>query len=86
MQLHIELCCLAQGRLYTAYLGDLAAYMEVYEAKRVVQSFGIKDGESLQQFAGGESKLRGVAPTLLPLAASARCQFDADAEVWLYGQ
>ena len=86
MQLHIELCCLAQGRLYTAYLSDLAAYMEVNEAKRVVQSFGIKNRKSLQQFAGGKSKLRGIAPTLLPLAASARCQFDADAEVWLYAE
>ena len=83
MQLHIELCSLAQSRLNVPYLGYLTAYVEVYEPQRVVQVLLVENRESLEQLARRESELARVTSAVLPFARSARGEFYPYAKVRL---
>ena len=83
MQLYIELRSLLEGSLYAAYLGDLAADVEMYQLEAVFHAFLLQHFERLEQFRTGESKLAGVATALFPFAASRRGQFDSDTQVGL---
>ena len=47
VELHIELCRLAEGCLDAAYLGNLTADMEVYESQTVVHPLFVEDVECL---------------------------------------
>ena len=86
VELDIELRGLPQGGLYAAYLGDLAADVEVDEFQAVFQSAGFELVEGFEQFAGRQSELAGVAPAFLPFAASRGSQFDAYADVGAHVQ
>ena len=82
VQLDVELCSLAQGRLYASYLGDLTADVEMNEPQAVVQTFLVEYLQGREQFAGGQTELAGVTSAVLPLARPARSQFDSYAQVW----
>ena len=86
MQLHVELCCLAQCRLYASYLGYLAAYVEVDEPERVVQALLVEYLQGFEQLRACQPELRGVASALFPLAAAARSQLNAYAQVGFHVQ
>ena len=86
VELNVELCGLAQGGADAAYLGDLAADMEVEELEAVAQSHLVEHLQGHQQLGAVESELRGVAAALAPLAAAVACQLDADAQVGAHAQ
>ena len=86
VQLDVELRGLAQGGLYAANLRDLRADVEVDEAQTVAHALLIEQLEGFEQLGTGQSELRGVAAALFPLAATARCQLDAYADVRAYTQ
>ena len=80
-QLHIELGRLAQGILDAANHGHLAADVEMDELEAVdhVVLFEIVEGG--EEFAGVESELASVSPTLFPFTAAAAGELDAYAYV-----
>ena len=80
-QLYVELRGLAQGILDAAYLGNLAADVEVDELEAVHQVVLSEEVEGLEELGGVEPELADVAAALLPLAAACRRELDADAEV-----
>ena len=81
MQLHIELRCLSESRLYAAYLRYLRAYVEVYEPQAVAHVLLVEHLQRFEQLSAGESELRCVAAALLPLARARGGQLDANAYV-----
>ena len=81
VQLNIELRCFAQGGFYVAYLGYLAAYVEMYEAQAVAYVVLVEQFQRLEQFARCEAKLACIAAALFPFAAAFRRQFYAYAYV-----
>jgi hypothetical protein len=83
-KLHVELCRLAQRRLYAPYLGDLTADVEVDELQAVLHIDFLQNVQSLQQFTRIEAELAGVAAALLPFACARRGELDADADVGPY--
>ena len=80
-QLDIELRGLAQGILDAAYLGDLAADVEVDELEAVAQFVLAQVVDGTEQFARVKTKLAAVAATLFPLAAATAGKLDAEADV-----
>ena len=86
MELHVVLCCLAQGCADAAYLVDLAADVEVYEPQAVAQSELVEHLQGHEELGGVEAELRCVASALAPFAAAARCELDADAQVGVYAE
>ena len=81
VQLNIELRSLAQGCLNTTNLRNLASDMEMNQAQAVAHILLIQQFQSFQQLSTGQAELRGIAPTLFPLACAGRSQLDADADV-----
>ena len=81
MQLHIELRRFTQSRLNTAYLGHLAADVEMDQLQAICQIFLFKEIKCFQQFAGRQAELAGIAPALFPFATAGRGQLDADADI-----
>ncbi len=80
-ELHIELRGLAQGVLDAAYLGHLAAYVEVYELEASCHVVRLHEVERLKELTRVEAKLAAVAAALFPLAAAAARELDAYAYV-----
>ena len=75
VQLHIELRSLAQCGLYVAYLGYLAAYVEVNEAQAILYVIFFENFECFEQFARCEAELARIAAALFPFAATLRGKF-----------
>ena len=86
MKLHKELRRLAQGVLDTAYLGNLAADVEVNQLEAILQLLAFQEVECFEQFATGQAELAGVSAALFPLAAAARGQLDTNADVGAHTQ
>ena len=84
MKLHVILCCLAKGGADATYLVDLATDVEMDEAQAVAQPQLVELLQRHQELRRVQSKLRGVAATLAPLAAAVACQLDADAQVGVH--
>ena len=85
-QVHVILCCLVEGGLDAAYLGNLRSDVEVNEVQAVVQPLLVERLQRLEQLRRSESELGGIAAALGPFSRPAGCQFDADAEVRLHIQ
>ena len=81
MQLDIELRRFAQSCFYTAYLGHLAANMEMDQLQAIRQVFLFQKVERLQQLARRQAELAGISSALFPFAATGRGQLDADADI-----
>ncbi len=60
-ELHIELRSLAQSVLYVAYLGNLAAYMEMNQTQALLHLVAFQEVKGLKKLAGIETELRLVA-------------------------
>ena len=84
VQLHVELCRLTQGGLDAAYLGDLAADVEVYQPEAFGEVVCLEHLQRFQQLAGVEAELAAVAARLLPLAAATAGQLHPYADVGLH--
>ena len=83
-QLHIELTCFAQGILYAAYLGNLAANVEMDKLEAVLHLGLLHIVESLEQFARIEAKLALVATRFFPFSAAGTRQLDSDSHIRAY--
>ena len=81
MQLHIELRCLTQSCLDTAYFSHLAAYMKMNQFQTVLHVFLFQKIKRLQQFTGCQAKLTGISSAIFPFTTSRRSQLDADTYV-----
>ena len=86
VELHVELCRLAQGGGDAAYLGDLRTDVEVNELQAVVHAHLVEHFQSFEQFGGVEAELGGVAAAFLPLARAGGGQLDADAQVGTHAE
>ena len=86
VELHIVLCCLAEGGADAANFVYLASDVEVDEAQAVAQPQLVKHLQGHQQLGAVEPELRGIAAALAPLAAAVAGQLDADAEVGMHAQ
>ena len=84
VEVDVELSRLTQRGLYTSYLGNLAANVEVDKTKAVVQALLIKDAQGVEELRTGKSELRRIASALGPFARTARCELDAYAQVRLH--
>ena len=80
-QLNVELHCFAQGVLYAAYFGDLAANVEMNEFERRHEAVFFEEGERVEQFRGIKTEFAHVASGFLPFAAAWRGEFDADSDI-----
>ena len=86
VELHVELCRLAQGGGDAAYFGDLRTDVEVDELEAVVHAHLVEHLQCFEQFRGVEAELGGVAAALLPLARAGGGQLDADAQVGAHAE
>lgn len=69
-QLHVELHSLAQCGLDAAYLGDLAADVEVDEPQAVHHFVAFEEIEGFEELAGVQPEFRLVASAFLPLSGA----------------
>ena len=81
MQLHIELRCLTQSCLDTAYFSHLAAYMKMNQFQTVLHVFLFQKIKRFQQFTGCQAKLTGISSAIFPFTTSRRSQLNADTYV-----
>ena len=81
MELLIELRRLAQGVLDAAYLGNLAADVEMNQFQAVHHILLLEEVKGFEQFARCQAELAGVTTTLFPLATATRSQLDTDTNV-----
>ena len=79
VELHEKLRGLSQRRLDAAYLGDLAADVEVDELEAVLHAAPLEHLGGLEELAGVEAELAGVAAALFPFAGARGGELDADA-------
>ena len=86
MELYVKLCRLAEGCADAAYLGNLAADMEMNQFQAVAQAHLIEQLQGHEQFGGVEAELAGIAAALAPFSCAAAGQFDADAQVGAHTQ
>jgi len=86
VELDVVLCGLAQGCGDAAYLGDLAADVEVEEVEAVAELHLVEHVEGHEEFGGVKSELGGVAAAFAPLAAAVGGELDAYAEVGAYAE
>ena len=68
VELHVELCGLAQCGGDTAYLGYLAADVEVEQLEAVAQAHLVEELQGHEELGAVETELAGVAAALDPLA------------------
>ena len=80
-ELHIELCCFAQGILDAANHRHLAADVEVDELQAVHHVVLFEVVQCSEQFARVQPELAAVAAALFPLAAARTGELDADADI-----
>lgn len=66
MELDVKLRSFAQGGLYAAYLGNLAADVEMDKFQAVFHTFGFQHVECFQQFTGRQTELAGISAAFFP--------------------
>ena len=84
MELDVKLRSFAQGGLYAAYLGNLAADVEMDKFQAVFHTFGFQHVECFQQFTGRQTELAGISAAFFPFPAARRSQFDTDTDIGSY--
>ena len=69
-ELDVELHGFAQCVFDASYLGDLAAYVEVYELEAVCHLTSLHEVDGFEQFGAVEAEFRLVASAFFPFAGA----------------